>query len=48
MATTYHQRPSSLIGVADPYLAYCVDEMALMVGAHPEPEKKEVVLKTFG
>jgi len=26
MAQLYHARPSSLAGIEDPYLAYCLDE----------------------
>lgn len=44
MATTYHQRPSALIGVDDPYLAYCVDEMAFIVGMFPEPVDEQAPL----
>ena len=28
MARLYRQRPSALLGIPDPYVAYCVDEAA--------------------
>jgi hypothetical protein len=34
--------------LSDPYLAWCVDEMAFVVGLHPEPVKEETKLKASG
>lgn len=48
LAQRYGQRPSAMIGVADVYLAYCVDELCFTVGLFPEPEQKETVLYGVG
>ena len=48
MATTYHTRPSALVGVEDAYLAYCVDEMCFVVSCFPEKEEKQVSLYGSG
>ena len=39
LAQRYSCRPSALLNVTDPYLAYCVDEAAAMAGVHRELEQ---------
>lgn len=48
LATTYHTRPSALVGVEDAYLAYCVDEIVYIVSLFPEKEEKQVSLYGSG
>jgi len=37
-AKTWGQRPSQLLGIDDPYTAFCVDEAVWMWGNHVESE----------
>lgn len=41
MATTYHQRPSSIVGVSDLLTAYCLDEVVLLAGTLLPPKPKD-------
>lgn len=41
VARRYGTRPSALIDVDDPYLAYCLDEAAAIVGLRAETEALE-------
>jgi len=34
----YGQRPSAMLGIADPYRAWCWDEACAIVGLHAETE----------
>ena len=45
LATTYSQRPSTLVGETNPARALQIDQAVLMVGLHPEPEKKQTTLR---
>lgn len=38
MAKQYNQRPSALVGLSDPYAAYCFDEAVYIFGTHVESE----------
>lgn len=38
MAKAYNQRPSSYLDIADPYLAFCLDEACFEWGAYIDSE----------
>lgn len=38
MARLYRQRPSTLLGIPDPYVAYCVDEAAAWLLSQKESQ----------
>lgn len=38
MSQKFNQRPSSLLQLDDPYVAYCVDEVCFVWGTHVEYE----------
>lgn len=42
MANQFRQRPSALVGVSDPYAAYCFDEAVYYFGTHVESELRRV------
>lgn len=42
MAQQYRCRPSSLVGVTDPYAAYCLDEAIYLFGNYVEAELRRV------
>lgn len=45
MATEYRSRPSTLLGLSEPYAAYCIDQAVLWAGLHPPKEKKRASLQ---
>lgn len=46
MSETYSSRPSEVLGIGDPYVAFCLDEATFMWGRHVEGSMDEAASKT--
>ena len=48
LATTYHKRPSEILGITEPFAAHGIDQAVLLAGSLADPEKKNLKVSLQG